>query len=494
MATTVNLSMFGTLLCCLLATSLALPNKAVPEVGLRGLDASRLPLNTYSMPGNNVTFTCSSSVGSNARIQWHDFSKLEWGDLISDGSSILPGHPNAARFSINATSPRQFDLTIHNVELGDGGKYQCSDSNAPSTEKQRHSAYLTIIEDDQACITTVPPTGVAVEDVYYTYECRMKYGGPVSPNMRWSGPLPFGQAQSDNGQEVWSGLSFYADRLMATQHWTSLANFTESALPPPPDTAINVPDYSHSFDTPRLQVNWPPQDINVEGVKPLNEYLVGDLLECVADAFPTGTFTWHNLRTNERIDGSLLTIPPEWLGTNNPMRCEVYNSINGFRYNREHPVTVNVPIPLTTPTTTPPTTTTPPPAVAPCLNLTGRWESAKPLAAYMCLEVSDFGNIHGVIRNATDTYWIDLVGSTNLPTFDHASFTGIWALNRAVSTFIGECSRCFGEENLLVSAISRTKGGPPCGQPGDIFYSQEYEFKRNPTVSCPPITAPTFGG
>jgi len=199
----------------------------------------------------------------------------------------------------------------------------------------------------------------------------------------------------------------------------------------------------------------------------------------------------HNLRTNERIDGSLFTIPPEWEGFENPMRCDCYNTINGFRFNRELHIQVIVPIPPTTPTTTPPTTTTPPPAEAPCTNLAGRWESAAPLDAYLCIEVNTTnGNVNAVLRNHTDTYWLDLIGSTNLPTYDHISFTAIWALNRAVSTFIGECSRCYGEEHMIVNAISRSKGGPPCGQPGEIFYSQEYHFVRNPAVLCPPITIP----
>jgi len=492
MASTTNL--VACLLCCLLATSLAAP-KSNPEVGLLGLDLSRLPVNIVALQGTNVTFTCSSSVGGTPRIQWMEFATAESGNLISDGSLILPGHPNSARYSLNTTLPRQFDLTVHNVELGDGGLFRCTDATAPASEKQRHNAELTVIEQEQQCLTTVPLSGIAVQDTYYTYECRVSYGGNLPPNARWSGPTPFGQAQSDNGAEVWSGLSFYAERTMTNQYWTSRLNFTDSFLPTPPDHATNVPDYEDIFDTPRIQVHWPPSGMYAEPIKPMNEYQVGDRLECFADAFPTATYSWHNLRTNERIEGSQFTIPQHWEGTNNGLRCDAYNTINGFRFNRELHITVNVPTPPTTPTTTPPTTTTPPPAESPCFNLVGRWESVKPTKAFMCLEVNTTnGNIHGVLRNATDTYWMDLIGSTDLPSFNHFSSSAIWAQNRAVSTFIGECSRCHGTENLIVSAISRSKGGPPCGQPGEIFYSQEYEFHRNPAVSCPPITIPpSFG-
>jgi hypothetical protein len=104
---------------------------------------------------------------------------------------------------------------------------------------------------------------------------------------------------------------------------------------------------------------------------------------------------------------------------------------------------------------------------------------------------SVFGNLHGVLRNGTETFWVDLVGSHDTQERSHASFTGIWPQNRYVAAFIGECSKCYGEEILIVSALSRSKGGPACATPGEILYSQEFEFKRNPTVFCPPITVPT---
>jgi hypothetical protein len=482
------------LLCCLLATSLAMPKKSEPEVSLRGLDEERLPLNTVVLQGNNATFTCSSLLGTNARIQWFEYISTPGGSLISDGSLVLPGHPNSARFSLDTSSPRQFDLTVINTVRADAGRYECVDSNAPVTEKKRQNAELTVIEDYQQCTTTLPPSSTVIEGTYYTYECTINYGGNFAPSMIWSGPSPFGQAQSDNGVRVWNGLSFVAQRSMNGQYWASLANFKEDFVDIlPPDSATNVPVYEEEHRTPRIEVNWPPTNMYADPVKPLNEYNVGDVIQCYADAFPSPTFSWHNLRTNERIEGSILTIPQSYEGNENPMRCDAYNTINGFRFNRELHITVHVPTPPTTPTTTPPTTTTPPPAESPCFNLKGRWESTGPTPAFMCLEVDEAnGNIHGVLRNDTDTHWLDLIGSTNLPTYDHASFSAIWAQNKAVSTFIGECHRCYGTEYLIVSAISRSKGGPPCGQPGQIFYSQEYEFRRNPSVSCPPITIPTF--
>jgi len=115
----------------------------------------------------------------------------------------------------------------------------------------------------------------------------------------------------------------------------------------------------------------------------------------------------------------------------------------------------------------------------------------------MCIEIDQssggFGNLHGVLRNATEVVWIDLMGAADPSDYGHVSFTGIWPENRFVAGFIGECHRCHGQEILIISAISRTKGGPPCATPGEIIYSQEFEFRRNTAVRCPPLNIPDPG-
>jgi hypothetical protein len=335
----------------------------------------------------------------------------------------------------------------------------------------------------------MPDDGNVLEGLYYTVECVLDYGGHLVPHANWDGPEPFGQAQSATDSRVWTGMSFYAHRTMSRQYWRNTFNFTDDFLPVPVDTADNIPDFVETYDTNRITVFWSPQGMYADPQK--DEYQVGDVIECFADAYPAASFTWHNLRTNERFPGSLLTIPQEWSGTSQTLRCQAINIINGVEYSNDLYIAGNVPGPTTTPTTTTPTTTTTPPPVSNCFNLTGRWESVGPTPAFMCLEVlSETGNIHGVLRNDTDTFWVDLIGLSDANNFDHASFTGIWPLNRAVSTFIGECSRCHGVEHLLINAISRSKGGPPCATPGQINYSLQYDFLRNPDVVCPPITIP----
>jgi len=464
-----------------------------------GLNITRLPQNTAVMSGDSVILTCSvNSTSIDPRMHWIEYAYYPGGGMISDGEFILPGHPQRARYSILRDDEFMYDLMITGANLDDGGRYECYDSSSPDNRARdpqardidiSASAQLIVIDSQQNCSSYIPTNGLIVEGFYYTVECIVDFSGNIVPYMRWEGPAPFSQAQTNTDNRVWSGMSFYAVRTMSGQYWTNGLNFTNN-FNFPTDFADNIPAFRDDYHTTRVQVHWSPQNMDIIGVKP--DYQVGDDLECVADAYPTADYEWHNLRTNQRFPGSIITIPPVWLNTDQIMRCQATNEIGGLPYSNDISLQVTVVDRPTPPTTTVPTTTTPPPAVSNCLNFNGRWESIRPSDGQMCLEVDpNGGTIHGVLRNATDTFWIDLVGLTDVSTNDHITFTGIWPLNRAVTSFIGECSRCHGEEIMLVSAISRQKGGPPCATPGVIQYSQEFEFRRNTGVFCPPITIPS---
>jgi hypothetical protein len=435
------------------------------------------------------------------RIQWHEFATLPQGQLISDDIFVLPSHPNSARYRIvvDEDAVNQRDLHVLNVTLADAGTYACVDGVASIVEVRRATAELVILGGSQRCTTTMPDENAnlaVIERQSITAECIIDYRGNLIPFMRWNGPPPFAQIQSSTPTASYSAMQAYADRTMHANYWQSVTNFTEPTTPPADDAATNVPDFVNNYNSPRVTVHWTPTITHVTGVKPLNEYYVGDELECGIDAFPSPAAEWTNIRTGESYSGTTLTIQPHWLGLSQQMRCQAMNIINNMPFSDDYFIQVNVVSPPTTPTTTPPTTTTPPPAEADCDIITGHWESIHPLNAHLCIEidtspqVGGFGNLHGVLRNSTDVFWVDLMGAFDTQDRSHASWTGIWPQNRYVAGFIGECSKCHGVEHLLVSAISRTKGGPPCATPGEIQYSQEFEFVRSSSITCPPISIP----
>jgi hypothetical protein len=85
--------------------------------------------------GESVTFQCITDGVANANVRWWEYVSSSAGVLISDGSTLLPSHPNYARYELILSDSRTFNLKINNVTLSDAGYYQCQDSNAapPST-------------------------------------------------------------------------------------------------------------------------------------------------------------------------------------------------------------------------------------------------------------------------------------------------------------------------------------------------------------------------
>jgi hypothetical protein len=302
--------------------------------------------------------------------------------------------------------------------------------------------------------------------------------------MSWSGPLPFGQLYVASPNTVWAGMQFNVTRDMDTRAHVLTSHFTGYFLPAAGDSADNVPDYSQIYQGRQMFVYWGPTGLAASPLK--QKYEVGDVITCTSDAFPPATYFWQNLRTNQITAGATVRIEEAWQGYNQSMRCEARNTIEGTVYSNNIfiPVDVNV---ITTPTTTlPPTTTTPPPAEAPCTDLSGAWVSTNPTSASLCVRINTGmrGILTGLLKNGTDTYWVDIIGRTQEDQFDQVGFNGIWPADIGVSSFIGECHRCFGVEQLLVNVVSRNKG-PPCGNPGWIRYTTQYVFTRSSTLQCP---------
>lgn len=448
------------------------------------LDLNYLPINTVAVVGDSVELRCGIVNPLVAHsVQWTEFAYNPNGNLISDNNDIL-GHPEAARYTIINDIDGHYNLRISNVVYEDGGVYLCQDVQTNPVLKRQHAAALTIVAPDSNCTSTIKENGIVLDLSYQTNDCILDYHGPIIPNMTWSGLGPFTQASVATDHSVWNGMQYEVTREMDTRAHQSTVFFTGYFLPVSANFADNVPDYVQVHQGPQMFVYWGPTALAASPIKVV--YEAGDELTCTADAFPAATFLWQNLRTNQIFAGATIRIDESWRGYNQSLRCEARNTIEGTIYSNNLFIPVDV-APLTTTTTpVPTTTTTPPPAIAPCRDLTGAWISTSPTRASLCvrLDLNNQGLLTGLLKNGTDTYWVDIVGRAQSNKFDQVGFNGIWPIGLGVSSFVGECHRCFGQEQLLVNVISRTKG-MPCGTIGPTQYTSQYFFTRSEALQCP---------
>jgi len=436
--------------------------------------------------GSSAVLTCGvANPEVSHSLQWHEYAYNEGGSLISDNGVIM-GHPEAERYEIITTTPGHYDLQISDVRLADGGTYVCIDLQTGPPNKRQHAASLTVVGVDYNCTTTIQENGIVHEGDYNTNDCILEYQGTIVPNMTWSGQVPFDHAYVASDSNIWAGMKFFADRDHDELFHTATTYFSSYFLPVDGNTASNVPVYQKIHEGTTMTVYWGPKNLAASPIK--DYYEVGNVLTCTADAKPLSTFTWANMRTLEIYEGNILVIPESWRGYNQTLRCQARNIIEGLIYSDDIFIPAYVP-PLTSPTTTTTEpTTTPPPPVSDCRDLTGAWFSTAPTMAALCvrLNLDASGLLTGLLRNDTDTYWVDIVGRAQAAKFDQVGFNGIWPHNIGVSSFIGECHRCFGEEQLLVNVISRSVGNQ-CGVKGPTRYTTEYLFTRNKAIVCPNI-------
>jgi len=453
------------------------------------LDPERLPLNVAAVEGSSVTLRCAiAEPAGSYNLVWIEYAYSAIGAPISSNENIGQ-HPQRDRYAIKHDDPLEYSLVIDPVILTDGGNYECQDSAANPINKRFHSLSLTVISAEPNCTTTIRDSGIVLEDSYQTNDCQLEYQGTIVPNMTWTGPGIYSQRYIATSTHIWAGMQFNATRNMNGVAHQCVTEFTDYFRPVPGNTADNVPDYRRTDQSKQMFIQYGPKNLVIVPVK--TRYDIGDILTCTADAQPEPTYFWQNLRTSEVFAGNEVVVQNAWQGTNQTMRCDVRNVIEDVIYSQNGFQIVDV-NPATTPgETTPSTTTTAPPAVSDCNDLTGGWESFSPTEGAICLklDVENNGALRGLLRNGTDTYWVDIVGRAQAKKFDQLGFNGIWPVDFGVSSFIGECHRCFGTEQLLVHVVSRSKGSP-CGQGGPIRYTNQYTFFRSDNVQCPNLPTP----
>jgi len=413
---------------------------------------------------------------------WGEYITNPGGSIISDNEFIL-AHPNANRYRIIRETPTIFHLEISDVRLDDGGKYLCQDTIAGPPELFRGEAELIVLESTPVCNTTAPPNNQVIEGQVYTIECRVNFNGVHAPQMSWTGPPPFDVAYPPpNPTTVWSGIQYIVNRTMDLRSFECLTNITN--VPPTPDgVADNTPTWSYLHRAPQMFVYWGPKNLYAEPVK--SEYEVGDQITCTADAFPEATYFWQNMRTLDQVYSRYYTVGIDMIGFNTTMRCMAQNIINGFVYSENlfHQVYLSAPTSPTTTTPTTPTTTYPP--AADCTDLSGHWLASSPRAELIVSVVpgGQIGEVEGLMKNNTDTIWVEVVGTTRKPDYAFLGLAMIWPFNDGVTGFSGECHRCNGVEMIIGNGMWRSRQDSVlCGHGGNPYAYEPFYFYRAGTV------------
>lgn len=446
------------------------------EINLNSLTV--LPVNVAGKVGDDITLLCEvATAPPNSRIHWWEFVTSSNGQMISDNGVILPSHPNAVRYTIDMVTPLTFNLIIHDARLADGGTYVCMDANSAPPATYTGQAEVVVLEADPNCTSLIPPDGVVMENQNYTISCEVNYGGNIhmAPNMTWSGPEPFLARTIPSEDDVFSGVTFTVDRTFDTKAYQCHTNFSEPAGVPS-GVASNAPEYDHWYQSGQMFVYWGPKNLYAVPIR--QSYVAGDIITCYADAFPPPFYQWQNMRTLQVFSSQSYTITQDDVGHNNTLRCQAQNLIQGLLYSANLFVYADVPSPTTT--TTAPTTTTPL-AEGKCNNLTGWWLSNNPYAELHLRVPSDqTGQVLGFIRNYTDQQWVEVVGRTQLGTYDYVGLTAIWPYEIGVTGMAGECHMCHGVEVIHTGGLWRSSydGDGACADAGTPSPNVLYQFHR----------------
>lgn len=452
------------------------------QVNPQGLEYG--PENVAVYAGDTVVLRCVTDGVVGANIRWYEYATTSSGSMISDGNVTLSGHPNYARYSLIIPDSRTISLQISNTVVEDAGYYQCVDSNAAPPSITNLGAQLVIIEALPNCTSTIPSDGYVIEGQYYSAECTVRFrasaNSGIAPLLSWTGPSPYNSAYTAGNVSAWGGVGFTVSRTMDGQNFQCKHNFTTTGFVAP-DSAGNAPTWTYTFPFNQMFVYWAPT--NMTAYPLLASYDIGATITCWADAYPPPSYQWQSLRTSEFWYTQSFTTREDMVGYQ-LMRCTARNSMQGFDYTRDFFLDVYVSAPTTTaePTTT--ASTTPVPAVSDCPDLTGRWEAVNPNSS-LCLVVDheNDAQLIGLLRNGSDTFWLQISGRTREEKYDESGWSVIWpSTSIGVTSYAAECHRCYGVEYLLANGISRTtKDSVFCASGNDVNKTPTYNYTRVPT-------------
>jgi hypothetical protein len=116
-------------------------------------DITQGPLNDAALAGNDVVLNCESTTTGLERVQFVEYQTNPNGAVISDGATLLPGHPNYFRHELTTdVDAGSYSLKIRTTILEDGGKYACRDINALPTPTTWYSDLVILGTLNAICV------------------------------------------------------------------------------------------------------------------------------------------------------------------------------------------------------------------------------------------------------------------------------------------------------------------------------------------------------
>jgi len=118
--------------------------------------------------------------------------------------------------------------------------------------------------------------------------------------------------------------------------------------------------------------------------------------------------------------------------------------------------------------------------------LTGRWRSDDPYAEAILhvVQGDNMGRVEGLMMNRTDTYWVEVIGTTRVTDYSYLALSAIWPYDSGVTSMTGECHRCNGEEVIHVDGMWKSiHASPACGAGAPQTPYPSHVFRRIGSVT-----------
>jgi len=92
--------------------------------------------------------------------------------------------------------------------------------------------------------------------------------------------------------------------------------------------------------------------------------------------------------------------------------------------------------------------------------------------------------VRGLVKNGTDTIWVEVVGTARRSDWSYIGLTSIWPLNDGITGMSAECHRCYGEEVIIMDGMLRSVAeSVECGAGSTPSLYQQLRFVKIGTLA-----------